>query len=353
MGIDEDIEEIEQEIRETPYNKATQQHIGRLKAKLARLRDKKAERAAKSSGGSGFAVKKTGDATVGMVGFPSVGKSTLLNRLTNAESETADYDFTTTTIVPGVMDYEGCKIQLLDLPGIIHGAAEGRGEGKKIISMARVVDLILILVDAGQPSQLEHIRRELYRSGIRLNQRPPAVSVKKKGSGGVHVELSRQARLDERTARSIAQEYLVNADISIRGDVTAEQFIDALSDNRVYIPAVVACNKIDLHGDGCGEGIPLSAKTGQGVDVLRQRIFEKLDVARIYLKPQHGKADMERPLVVKKGAEIADVCRGVHRAFEKNFRYASVWGPSAAFPGQRVGLDHVVQDGDVVTIVTR
>ncbi len=352
MGIDEDIEEIEREIRETPYNKATQQHIGRLKAKLARLRDKKAERSAKSSGGSGFAVKKTGDATVGMVGFPSVGKSTLLNRLTNAQSETADYDFTTTQIVPGVMDYEGCKIQLLDLPGIIHGASEGRGEGKKIISMARVVDLILILVDAGQPAQLERIHRELYRSGIRLNQRPPAVSIKKKGSGGIHVELSRQAALDEQTARSIAQEYLVNADISIRGPVNAEQFIDALSDNRVYIPSVVACNKIDIH-KGCGEGIPISAKTGEGLDRLRQQIFEKLDVARVYLKPQHGTADMERPLVVKKGAEIADVCREVHRAFEKNFRYASVWGPSAAFPGQRVGLDHVVKDGDVVTIVTR
>ncbi|MGC9307451.1 MAG: OBG GTPase family GTP-binding protein [Thermoplasmatota archaeon] len=353
MGIDEEIQEIEQEIRETPYNKATQHHIGRLKAKLARLRDKKAERAAKSTGGSGFAVKKSGDATVGVVGFPSVGKSTLLNRLTNAKSETADYDFTTTKIVPGVMDYEGCKIQLLDLPGIIHGAAEGKGEGKKIISMARVVDLILILVDAGQPAQLDHIHRELYRSGIRLDEKPPAVSVKKKGSGGISIELSRQAALDEQTARGIAQEYLVNADISIRGRVNVEQFIDALADNRVYIPSVVACNKIDIHDGDCGEGIPISAKTGEGLEQLRECIFEKLDIARVYLKPQHGKPDMERPLVVKKGAEIADVCREVHRAFEENFRYAAVWGPSAAFPGQRVGLDHVVRDGDIVTIVIR
>lgn len=352
MGIDEEIQEIEQEIRETPYNKATEQHIGRLKAKLARLRDKKAEQAARSSGGSGFAVRKTGDATVGMVGFPSVGKSTLLNRLTNAESETADYDFTTTQVVPGVMDYEGCKIQLLDLPGLIHGASKGKGEGKKIISMARVVDLLLILVDAGQPSQLERIHRELHRSGIRLDQQPPAVSIKKKGSGGIHVELSRQAELDEQTAKSIAQEYLVNADISIRGRVDADRFIDALADNRAYMPSVVACNKIDIH-DGCGEGIPISAKTGEGLDLLRQTVFDKLELVRVYLKPQHGDADMERPLVVKKGAEIADVCREVHRAFEKNFRYATIWGPSAAFPEQRVGLDHPVQDGDVVTIVTR
>lgn len=353
MGIDEEIEEIEQEIRQTPYNKATQQHIGQLKAKLARLRDKKAEQAAKSSGGSGFAVKKTGDATVGMIGFPSVGKSTLLNRLTNAQSEIADYDFTTTKIVPGVMDYKGCKIQLLDLPGIIHGAAEGRGEGKKIISMARVVDLILILVDAGQPSQRHHIQRELHRSGIRLDQRRPAVSVKKKGSGGISIELSKQAQLDEQTAQSIAQEYLVNADVTVRGPVDADQFIDALADDRVYIPSVVACNKIDIHGDGCQQGIPISALTGDGVDALKQTLFEKLRIARVYLKPRHGTADMERPLVVKKGAEIADVCREVHRAFTKNFRYAAVWGPSAAFPGQRVGLDHVVQDGDVVTIVTK
>ena len=83
VDIDQEIQKVEDEIKNTPYNKATQHHIGKLKAKLARLREQKEHGGGGSSTG-GFGIKKTGDATIGMVGFPSVGKSTLLNQLTNA-----------------------------------------------------------------------------------------------------------------------------------------------------------------------------------------------------------------------------------------------------------------------------
>lgn len=356
MDIDEEIKQIEEEIKNTKYNKATQHHIGKLKAKLARLRDEKMKQKG-GGGGTGFGIKKTGDATVGMIGFPSVGKSTLLNILTNAESKTGNYDFTTTSVIPGVMEYEGCKIQLLDLPGIIYGASEGRGEGRKIISIARVVDLILIMVDAGELSQRDFIEKELWNAGIRLNQKPPDVTIKKKDRGGISVELSKNAKIDEEMAKNIAQEYLINADIVIRGDVDEEKFIDALSGNRVYVPSVTVINKVDIY-----RSIPpvkdertvlISAKTGFGIDELRKKIFDTLSLVRIYMKPEGGDADMEHPLVLRKGAKIEDVCRKIHRDFVKNFRYALVWGPSASFPGQRVGINHVVRDRDVVTIVTR
>lgn len=81
----------------------------------------------------------TGDARVAMIGFPSVGKSTLLSTLTKTKSEAAEYAFTTLTCIPGVVEYNNARIQLLDLPGIIEGASKGKGRGKQVSTHPRVV----------------------------------------------------------------------------------------------------------------------------------------------------------------------------------------------------------------------
>lgn len=109
-------------------------------SKLARLRAQLLEPApgASSGGGSGFDVSKSGDARIALVGFPSVGKSTFLSKITKTKSEVAAYSFTTLTAIPGVLEYGGAEIQVLDLPGIIEGAAEGKGRGRQVISAAKV-----------------------------------------------------------------------------------------------------------------------------------------------------------------------------------------------------------------------
>ena len=108
--------------------------------KLARLRAQLLEPTpgAGSGGGSGFDVSKSGDARIALVGFPSVGKSTFLSKITKTRSEVAAYSFTTLTAIPGVLEYGGAEIQILDLPGIIEGAAEGKGRGRQVISAAKV-----------------------------------------------------------------------------------------------------------------------------------------------------------------------------------------------------------------------
>ena len=118
--------------------------MGLLKAKLARYRSQLLEPAKKGEKGEGFDVLKSGDARVALIGFPSVGKSTLLSLLTKTESEAANYEFTTLTCIPGVIQYKGANIQLLDLPGIIEGASQGKGRGRQVIAVARTADLVMM-----------------------------------------------------------------------------------------------------------------------------------------------------------------------------------------------------------------
>lgn len=355
MSIIEKIEELEREIRETPYNKATQHHIGKLKAKIARLKEAKSRK----TNGKGFAIKKSGDATVGIVGFPSVGKSTLLNRLTGVESEIADYDFTTTTVIPGMMEYKGSKIQILDLPGIIEGASFGKGKGKEILSIIRNVDLLLLMVEnqkSKKSKKLKIMERELWNAGIRLNRSSPNVIIKKKDRGGINVITPLDLNLDMKTIDDIVRKNgIVNADIIIRENLDRERFIDALS-NRVYLPAILVVNKIDCNKTDLSysirkyenwEILPISAKKGIGIDELRKKIFEKLDFIRVYMKTSNKK----EPLIVKNGSTIGEICSLIHSSLAKNFRYARICGPSAKFRGQRAGMDHKLKDGDVVTIV--
>ena len=136
--------------------------------------------------GEGFDVSKSGDTRVGLVGFPSVGKSTLLTKLTGTESEAAAYEFTTLTAIPGNLFYRGAKIQVVDLPGIIEGAKDGKGRGRQVIAAARTCNMLLIVLDASKPVTLKRkLEYELEGFGIRINKVKPEIKIAKKDRGGI------------------------------------------------------------------------------------------------------------------------------------------------------------------------
>lgn len=352
----------------TQKNKATSFHLGQLKAKLAKLRRELLTSAASGSGGGagiGFDVARTGVASVGFVGFPSVGKSTLLSKLTGTESEAAEYEFTTLVTVPGVIRYKGAKIQMLDLPGIIDGAKDGRGRGKQVIAVARTCNLLFIILDVNKP--LHHkqiIEKELEGVGIRLNKTPPDILIKKKEKGGISITNTvpmTHLRNDE--IRAVMSEYRINsAEIAFRCDATVDDLIDVLeASSRRYMPAVYVLNKIDSLSIEELEllyripnAVPISSGQDWNLDELLQVMWDRLNLVRIYTKPKGQIPDFTDPVVLRSDrCSVKDFCNQIHKSLVDDFRNALVYGSSVKHQPQYVGLNHILEDEDVVTILKK
>jgi len=349
MSLEDKIHEAEEELSKTPVNKGTEGHIARLKARIARMKKAATK---KGGGGLSYAVKKSGDATVLIVGFPSVGKSSLLNRLTNAKSKVGSFDFTTLDVVPGVLLYKGARIQLFDIPGLIEGAAEGKGRGREILSVVRSADLVLIIVDAQRPKQLDIIKNEMFKAGIRLNQEPPKIDVKKEKVGRLIIRSLVKGNIDVSVVKEICQEFgFHSGEMVLREKVDVDKVVDVLAGNRVYLPAVVVINKIDLVKEKPSiEGIPISAKRGTNIEKVKKTIYKKLNFIRIFLKKIGKEPDLKEPMIITSNARIRDVATKIHGELGERIEYARIWGPSAKFDGQKVGNDHLLKDKDIVEL---
>lgn len=280
------------QMAKTQRNKATMGHLGLLKARLAKLRRELITPKGGGGGpGEGFDVAKTGDARIGFVGFPSVGKSTLISNLAGVYSEVAAYEFTTLTTVPGVIRYKGAKIQMLDLPGIIEGAKDGKGRGRQVIAVARTCSLIYIVLDVLKPLQHKRlIEKELEGFGIRLNKDPPQISLRRKDKGGISVQfLSNQSELDTETVKTILGEYKIhNADLLVKEDCTCDDLVDVIEGNRIYIPCIYALNKIDqISIDELDliyqipHTVPISAHHKWNFDDLLEKTWQYLNLKRM------------------------------------------------------------------------
>ncbi len=364
MGIPEKIKAIQDEIHKTQLNKATEHHVGLLKAKIAKLKREQEKNQAKKSGVSseGFDIRRTGDATVVFIGLPSVGKSTLLNKLTGSRSAVAAYQFTTLTVVPGMLEYRGARIQILDLPGIIEGASKGKGLGKRILAVARSADLVILILDVFQPYHENVLRTELGNIGIRLDQKPPNIVIEKASTGGIAIaQQVKLISLPEKLLKEILHLYgITSARVVIREDITSEQLVDYLTGDKKYAVSLTVLNKIDLVDPKFvkqvqtkvkSDVIPVSADSGINIDLVKEKIYEKLDFIRLYMRPKGGETDYKEPLIIRRNSTIEDVCNKLHRSLKKEFRYGLVWGKSVKFGGQRVGITHVLEDEDVLTII--
>lgn len=240
-----------------------------------------------------IAVRREGAAQIALVGPPNVGKSSVLQALSEIQIKTGDYPFTTLRPVPALTRVMGVLVQLVEIPGLIGGAADDRGGGRALLGVLRSADAIVFCARAGYPpDELQTVREELARADI---QKPAVLAV---------------TRADEATDADITRLALAFPDL---------------------------------------EMVRVSVLDAGSLDALRDAIWGLTGLIRVYLRT-NGATAVE-PLALNPGATVADVADSVHHELGASFSGARVWGPSARFEGQRVGREHTVQDTDTVEIL--
>jgi len=285
-----------------------------------------------------------------IVGPPSAGKSTLINKITNAESKVAPYAFTTVTVVPGMLKHNQAYIQILDIPGLISGAKEGKGRGKEVLSVARGADLLLIMTDVKRVDAFASMVNELLGAGIRINEEKPKVLIEKKISGGLDVFSNIRQDIDKETIKEIAREYgIKNGTITLQENISMDRLFDAFSENRVYVPAIWVINKVDEEANYKemidGEYVAISAETGDGIDDLVSEVWNALKFVTVYLVKPDEEIGSGSPIVMKEGDTLKDVALKIGPDFAAGKKIVKIWGESAKFPGQEVSFDTKVCEG--------
>ena len=278
-----------------------------------------------------IAVRREGAAQIALVGPPNAGKSSLLQALSHVRIKTGDYAFTTTRPVPAVTRIGGVLVQLVEIPGLIEGAHDGRGGGRALLGVLRGADAILYCHDASAPvDELRKVVAEVHAAAIEL---PSAVAATKS---------------DEADA------------VLLCHDVTADpnelaRVIEEVRDAGIERPAVLVATKADEAAPEAVarletafpelEVVAVSVLDDESLERLRDRMWRLTGLIRIYLR------DDEEPIALRPPVNVTDVARSVHHELAARCEGARVWGPSARFAGQRVGRAHVLADGDAVEIL--
>jgi len=301
----EKIAALEEMLAIMPKHKGTDHLRAELRGRIAKL----TQLAAKKSGArrASMVIEREGAAQVAVVGLPNAGKSRLIAAITNASPPVAEYPFTTHSATPGMMEFENIKIQMIDTPPLVPQAVEFW-----LPPLLRRADALLVMVD------LSHEPLEQMKSII--------------------------AQLEKMR-------------IVLGGDSGAEEAEFTIWHQK----ALVIGNKLDLDGaaknfealkaeyGGRFPVIAISAGQGTGLEELKSKIFEVLDIIRVYTKAPGSKPDFTDPIVIDRGSTLADAAAEVHKDFAANMKYARIWG-SGKHDGVMAKRDHVLEDGDIIEL---
>ena len=304
---EEKIRYLEEMLTIVPKHKGTDHLRADLRRKLAKLKDTSEVKKGAGRQFSPFHIDKAGAGQVILIGPANTGKSALVAALTNATPTVAEYPFTTWTPSLGMMDVGNVQFQLVDTPSLDRDYIEG-----EFINLIRQADLLLLVVDL-QAFPIEQIE----------------------------------------TSIAFLEEHRI-APLRWKEKYAGER-------GFIFIPLLVVVNKCDDES-GCEDFevlcelleedwpmVPTSTTTGRNSEDLKQTVFERMEIIRIYAKPPGKEPDLSQPFVMKKGGTVEEFAGKVHRDFLKTLKSARVWG-SAVHDGLKVSRDHVLQDGDVVEL---
>lgn len=367
--IEEKIMALEEFISSVPKHKGTENLMYWATRRLSQLREELEEQKRKKGGSSGpkFYIEKSGAAQVVLMGPPLSGKTMLFSKLIGVPYDGLGIPYSTRLPRPGMLKFEDVYFQLIDTPSIPFGSHEKISWYNKTIGLARNSDMIIIVLDStSSPEKLAKVViKELEENEIIVRKPKGKIEILRESRGGINVVINGKILDgDVEDVRKLLKGYRIeHAIVKIWGEITLDDIEAQILENRVYRPAIFLINKIDLVDvmklkkdmKEIEESFPViyvSAKTGEGLSDIGKRIFERLEIIRIYTKQPNGDV-AERPLILKRGATVKDVAESVHSKLIKGFRYAKVYGKSVKYQGERVGLEHKLEDGDIVEIYSK
>jgi uncharacterized protein len=209
---------------------------------------------------------------------------------------------------------------------------------------------------------------ELEKSRVLVNKPSGRVVIDRRNAG-VALRITLVGHLIDcsmREVEDLLREYKIHdAIVRISGDVRLEDVANAVFETTIYKPAVIVANKLDLKGaelnlrmlkkyvNGKLPIVAMSCEKKAGLEELGKAIFESLGIIRIYTKEPGSKAETGRPFTLRRGATINDLAKNIHKEFLYNFLFAMVWAKRLPFSPKKVGLNFVLDDGDIVEIHTR